>query len=234
MVVKDTDIPYPTPIYFNDTMYSVSETMDSTATQLENLTSANSLHNRHSPNLDGKSTGYYSTTPSPGSFQRSNSQSSLSGTMSPQDYSDLRSPTRQEASFFTHTSLFDPTSVAHSVTNTYPTPSFGIFGAPTNLQPVGNNGIIPMMNTGLDIKPSLEIKTNMQPHPFYTHEVMPPIHGQLPSPNSHRTGMGQLGIPSIPPFAGYRPYPQVNDLFTPTKQEFYMQSPFYPGYPNYW
>ena len=232
MVVKDSDIGYPASIYFNDTMYSVSEAMDSTASQLENLTSANSIHNRHSPSLDGKSAGYYSTSPSSGNFQRPGSQSSLSGTMSPQDYGDMRSPTRQEASFFTHTSLFDPTSGTHSGSNTYAAQSFGIFGAPGNLQPVGNT--IPMMNTGMDIKPALEIKTNMQSHPFYSHEIIPQIHGQLPSPNSHRTGMGSLGIPSIPPFTGYRPYPQVNDIFSPAKQEFYMQSPFYPGYPNYW
>lgn len=232
MVVKDSDFICAESSYFNDAMYSVSESMDNSATHLENIPSANSIHSRHSPSLDDKSPGYYSNC-SPTAFQRSGSQSSLS--LSPHDYNgDLRSPTRQEAPFFTtHSTLFDPTSVSSSCMNSYPTQSFGMFAAPGNVQAVGNNIPVSIMNS-MDIKPSLEIKANVQTHPFYTHEIIPPMANQLPSPNSHRQSIAPLGIPNMPSFPGYRAYPQVNDIFGPAKQEFYMQSPFYPGYPNYW
>ena len=96
-----------------------------------------------------------------------------------------------------------------------------------------------------DLKSSMDSMKGVQSHPFLpSHDSMPTIHstgggggGQLPpSPNPHRSsGMSPLSIPSIPPFSGYRSYPQVGDMFTPPpKQDFYMQSPFYPGYPNYW
>lgn len=224
MVVKDSEFIYPGSAYFNDAMYSVSESMDNSTAQLENLSSANSIHDRHSPSLDDKSPGYYSTGSS-SPFQRTGSQSSLS--LSPHDYNnDLRSPTRQEAPFFTtHSALFDPSTVGNPGINNYPAQSLAMFGPPA---PVS------IMNNTLDIKPSLEIKTNVQTHPFYTHEIIPQMNNQFPSPNSHRPPVPSLNVPNMPSFPGYRPYPQVNDLFSPTKQDFYMQSPFYPGYPNYW
>lgn len=230
---------------FNQTLCSLSEQqMDNTNTHFENITSPGGImtNRQHSPNGEdsNKSNSYYSASPSD-NFQRSNSQSSLSGTMSPQEYTDLRSPLRQDSAFFPqhNTTMFDPTAVPNSGVTSYPAQSFGIFGGGNgNLQHLGNSGVHMMNNSGLDMNSKLEIKANMQqsPHAFYAHESsQPPFHGnQLPSPNSHRSNMASLGLPSISPFPGYRPYPQINEVF-PSKQEFYMQSPFYPaGYPNYW
>ena len=141
----------------------------------ENLTSPESITNRHSPSLDDKSNGYYSTDSPPNDFQRSGSHTSLSGTISPQEFAELRSPIRQEA-FFAQNPVFDPSQA-------FQAQQFGVFGGPasTNMQSVGSNI---HMNSGIDIKSPLEIKANMQgTQPFYGHDMLQqPIHGgQLPS-----------------------------------------------------
>lgn len=224
-------------LHFNQELCSLSEQMDNTNTHFDNITSPDVMSSRHSPNVDeNKANSYYSTSPTD-NFQRSNSQSSLSGTMSPQEYTDLRSPIRQDSAFFPNSTMFDPSVAPNSCINTYPAQSFGIFGGNGNVQHIGNSGVNMMNAGGLDMKSNLEIKANMQqPHSFYSHEsTQPAFHGsQLPSPNSHRSNMAPLGLQNVSPFPGYRPYPQINEVFGPTKQEFYMQSPFYPGYPNYW
>lgn len=231
MVIKDETYRGSSHnLNFNHALCLFSEQMDNTGAHFENITSPSMMSNRHSPSIDDKANSYYSTSPTD-NFQRSNSQSSLSGTMSPQEYTELRSPIRQESSFFSNSTMFDPSGVPNSGINTYPAQSFGIFGGNGNVQQIGNSGMHMMNAGGLD-------KSNMQQsHSFYTHEPTPPapFHGtQLPSPNSHRGNMAPLGLPSITSFPSYRPYPQINEVFGPTKQEFYMQSPFYPGYPNYW
>lgn len=229
--------------------------------RFDNLASPESITNQHSPGLDdNRSTGGYYTneSPPPGSendFQRSNSQSSLASTMSPHDYVDLRSPTRQDT-FFPQGHMFE----------TFPGQFGGVFAAAASaegLQSAVNHSHHMMSPHDMDLKSPLDIKPSIntvqqqqqqqqqnQQH-FYTHDVpqqgLPG--GQLPSPN--RT-TGSVGGGAMVPLGGstggltgfqgyhnhhHRPYQQMNDVFGPpasNKQDFYMQSPFYPGYPNYW
>ena len=227
----------------------------------QNLNSPESIVNRHSPSLDDNRSngggGYYTNDSSPVSeddFQRSNSQSSLASTMSPHEYVDLRSPTRQET-FFPQGHMFE----------TFPGQFGGIFAAAASAEnglqsPVTHSHHM-MSQQDLDIKSPLDVKlpTNsvhqqqqQNAQHFYSHDILPQGvpggGGQLPSPNRGGGGGAMVplgGGPSMTPFnQGYhnhnhhhRPYQQINDVFGPpatTKQDFYMQSPFYPGYPNYW
>ena len=227
----------------------------------DNLASPESITNRHSPSLDDNRSngGYYTNdSPPPGSendFQRSNSQSSLASTMSPHDYVDLRSPTRQDT-FFPQGHMFE----------TFPGQFGGVFAAAASaegLQSAVNHSHhmmtqqdMDLNKSPLDIKPSTNTVQQQQQQQqqntqhFYTHDVIPQGvpggGGQLPSPNRTTSGVGGAMVPlggSAGGFQGYhnhhhsRPYQQMNDVFGPpasTKQDFYMQSPFYPGYPNYW
>lgn len=230
MVVKASPLSYTDQFCFNDTMYTISDHLDNHTTQNDNVASATSI-NRQSPSLDNDSNGYYSASPPAGLYHRSGSQSSLSGTMSPPDYAELRSP-RQENHFFgSSNSMFEQSL---SPSTSYPSQSFGIFGSQANIQQICTSGPL-MINNSLEIKsPTLEIKQSIQPSPFYSEEQLPTIHNQLPSPNSQRSNAPPVNIPNMPTFSGYRPYQQVGEMFTPGKQEFYMQTPFYNGYPNYW
>lgn len=227
MVVKSPNlISYTTvadSFCLNDTMYGMSDHHLSHSS-LESL-SENSLG--RSPSIDNKSGDNYSSSPLSDTYQRGGSQSSLSDTMSPNEYTDLRSPGRHEG-FFGPNPLFEANLSANSP---YGNQTFGIFGGPSNMQQMCNNGPLPMIGNSMEMKSPLEIKS-MQSPPFYSHEL-PHMHSQLPSPNSHRH-MPPINIPSMPTFSGYRPYPQVNEIFAQSKQDFYMQPPFYNGYPNYW
>ena len=238
MVIKENTYLQLDSFCPNQSMYSfsseeVTNTMDptnNTPPQFEALTSPQSITTRHSPSLDEKSSnGYYSTESPTDTFQRSSSQSSLTGTMSPHDYTELRSPVRQE------TQTFFPQGQMFEQTHGFPAQSFGVFGT-NSVHTIENNGGH-IMNNELDIKSPLEIKPTMQTgQQYYTHDVIQqgvPGGGQMSSPNSHRGNMGTIGIPSISQFSGYRPYPQISDVYA-SKPEFYMQPPYFQTYPNYW
>ena len=220
--------------------------METGPTHLETLVSSNSIHHRHTPTLDQSKASYYSNSPpstfqpsppSNHSFQRATSHpNSSSATLSPPEY-EIRSPTRQDAPFFAHTTMFEASPAPPSSSpNTYTTQQFGLFTNQPGIPGTNQTPGMQMMNGNLELKPGMELKGGVQsPHPFYTHSSLPTLHDQLPpsSPN-HRSPITPMGIPNMPYSAGYRPYPQVNDIFAPPKQEYFMQSPFYPGYPNYW
>ncbi|XP_066911441.1 zinc finger protein ZIC 4-like isoform X2 [Clytia hemisphaerica] len=210
--------------------------MENSQSHFDGLTSPESITNPHSPSLDDKSHGgYYSNGSPPDTFVRSSSQSSLTGTMSPTEYGDLRSPVNRQDTFFSQNQLFD--------SQPFPGQTYNVFGDNTTVQPLDSPPVhhhhMMSPQQSLDIKSPLDVKPMQNSQQFYQHDVLQQqIPGQLPSPNSHRGGnMSSIGIPSVssPYSAGYRPsYPQVNDMFGQSKQDFYMQSPFYPGYPNYW
>jgi len=240
MVIKENSYLQLDSFCPNESMFSFSsaevtngfnmDNANTTPTQFEALTSPQSVTTRHSPSLDDKSSnGYYSTESPTDTFQRSSSQSSLTSTMSPHDYTELRSPVRQEAhTFFSQGQMFEQT-------HGFPAQSFGVFE--TNaVHPVESNGH--MMHNELDIKSPLEIKPTMQSgQQFYTHDIIQqgiPGGGQMSSPNSHRGNMAALGIPSISQFSGYRSYQQINEVYASAKPDFYMQPPYFQGYPNYW
>ena len=207
--------------------------MDQGATHLD-APLANGVIHRHTPTHglltpDGSNpkNSFYSTNQaSPNSqhafqpTQRSTPHSSFSGLGSTPARSDFEvTQQRQDGNFFTHSTMFDPTVA--STSNTYGH-SFGLFGTNTVNPLHSGSANITLMNNTLDIKPSLQ---SLQSHPFYPHTGLQ-THDQNGS--TQRNGMSPLQANPM----SYRPYPQMNDIFTP-RFDFYAQQPPF-GHPQYW
>ncbi|NP_001296706.1 zinc finger protein ZIC 1-like [Hydra vulgaris] len=221
MVIKET-MSIPAWGYFNGPMCSVSENTEGSS--IESFSNPNHVENRRSQSIDKND--FYATTPVLNEFHRT----SVSESMAPQEYQDSRSPNREESSFFPSSALFDHNMPP--ISHQYNCQAFDAFLPSGTLH--ASNGFMHFPSGNSQMKATSEIRGDIQPHLFFPQASAPLINAQI-SPNCQRHNIGEpINIPSLSFPGEFRPYPQLNDIFSNVKQDFYMQTPLYSGYPNYW
>ena len=226
MVIKETSMSLPAWSYFNGSLCSVSENMDGSA--MESFSTPTHVENRRAQCIDNKQNEFYSTSPVLNEFQRT----SVSESITPQEYQELRSPSRQDSTFFPSSSIFDPTIASIPNPHQYSCQTFDTFMSSGTIH--SSNGLLHLPPGNSQMKASPEIRGDIQPHLFFPQGSTSIMNTQI-SPNSQRHSIGEtINIPNLSFPGEFRPYPQLNDIFSNVKQDFYMQTPLYSGYPNYW